>query len=55
MPLFGGRKKAKIAKAKLDDATELTRFALAALNEQDADLAAQRIQEALKALGRGSR
>ena len=46
----GGKNK-KIAKADFDDATELTRFALKALQEKDADLAAKRLKEALKYLG----
>mmetsp|Transcript_27582 Transcript_27582/g.66296 ORF Transcript_27582/g.66296 Transcript_27582/m.66296 type:complete len:396 (-) Transcript_27582:273-1460(-) len=47
----GGGKNKKIAKAEFDDATELTRFALKALQEKDADLAAKRLKEALKYLG----
>jgi vacuolar protein sorting-associated protein VTA1 len=38
-------------KQQLADATELTRFALAALESKDADLAATRLQQALQALG----
>jgi vacuolar protein sorting-associated protein VTA1 len=51
---FGSKKKAaeKATKAQLADATELTRFALAALEDKDADLAAQRLQQALESLGR---
>mmetsp|Transcript_46384 Transcript_46384/g.140512 ORF Transcript_46384/g.140512 Transcript_46384/m.140512 type:complete len:363 (-) Transcript_46384:1733-2821(-) len=41
-----------VSKAALADATELTRFALAALEEKDSDLAAERLQQALAALGR---
>lgn len=54
--LFGfgsNRKKGeKATKAQLADATELARFALAALEDKDADLAAERLQGALQALGR---
>jgi vacuolar protein sorting-associated protein VTA1 len=51
---FGGKKKAseKVSKEHLADATELTRFAMAALEDKDADLAAQRLKQALEALGR---
>mmetsp|Transcript_24524 Transcript_24524/g.45365 ORF Transcript_24524/g.45365 Transcript_24524/m.45365 type:complete len:365 (-) Transcript_24524:225-1319(-) len=41
-----------VSKAALADATELTRFALAALESKDSDLAAERLQQALTALGR---
>jgi vacuolar protein sorting-associated protein VTA1 len=41
----------KSSKAEIADATELTRFALAALEDKDADLAAQRLQQALQVLG----
>jgi vacuolar protein sorting-associated protein VTA1 len=52
--LFGFAKKTngKASKAQLTDAVELTKFALAALEEKDADLAAERLQQALQALGR---
>ena len=40
------------SKAQLADAMELTRFALAALEDRDSDLAAERLQQALSALGR---
>jgi hypothetical protein len=40
------------SKAQLADAMELTRFALAALEDRDGDLAAERLQQALSALGR---
>ncbi|GKY91159.1 hypothetical protein MPSEU_000088700 [Mayamaea pseudoterrestris] len=51
--LFGFAKKEKSAtKAQFDDAIELTNFALAALHDKDADLAAERLQQALVALGR---
>jgi vacuolar protein sorting-associated protein VTA1 len=51
---FGGKKKTseKVSKEHLADATELTRFAMAALEDKDADLAAQRLKQALEALGR---
>mmetsp|Transcript_3963 Transcript_3963/g.6239 ORF Transcript_3963/g.6239 Transcript_3963/m.6239 type:complete len:372 (-) Transcript_3963:69-1184(-) len=51
---FGGgrKKKDKLTKAELADATELTKFALAALSDKDADLAAERLQQALQVLGR---
>ena len=42
----------RVSKAALEDATELTRFALAALGEKDANLAADRLRQALKVLGR---
>jgi vacuolar protein sorting-associated protein VTA1 len=47
----GAEKNKKITKEEFDDATELTRFALKALQEKDADLAVQRLKEALKYLG----
>lgn len=52
-----GKKKASnqggnVSKAAISDAKELTRFALAALDAKDADLAAERLQQALSALGR---
>ena len=51
--LFGfGKKKDKVSKAELADATELTRFALAALTDKDVDLAAERLKQALSVLGR---
>ena len=46
------KKSKKASKAEIADATELTRFALAALEDKDADLAAQRLQQALQSLGR---
>jgi len=49
---FGKKKAGKVSKVQLGDATELTRFALAALEDRDADLAADRLEQALKALGR---
>lgn len=51
--LFGFNKKApvKANKAQIADAAELTRFALSALEDKDAELAAERLQQALKALG----
>jgi vacuolar protein sorting-associated protein VTA1 len=42
----------KATKEQLDDAKELTKFAMAALENKDGDLAAQRLQQALEALGR---
>ena len=50
-----GKKKASnvsVSKQAMEDAKELTRFALAALESKDPDLAAQRMQQALSALGR---
>jgi len=50
-----GKKKASsgsVSKQAMEDAKELTRFALAALEGKDPDLAAQRMQQALSALGR---
>lgn len=41
-----------VTKEMLADAKELTRFALAALESKDDDLAATRLEQALKALGR---
>jgi vacuolar protein sorting-associated protein VTA1 len=49
---FGKKKKSKLSKAELADAMELTRFALAALEEKDSDLAAERLKQALNTLGR---
>ena len=49
---FGKKQGGKVSKAKLADATELTRFALAALEDKDAELAAERLKQALSALGR---
>jgi vacuolar protein sorting-associated protein VTA1 len=50
----GGSKKnnGKLSKAELADASELTTFALAALADKDADLAADRLEQALRVLGR---
>jgi len=42
----------KLTKAQWADAMELTRFALAALEDKNADVAAQRLQQALQTLGR---
>jgi vacuolar protein sorting-associated protein VTA1 len=53
--MFGFGKKKKggpVTKAQFADAVELTRFALAALEDKDADLAAERLQQAISALGR---
>lgn len=49
---FGKKNKSKLSKAVLADAMELTKFALAALEEKDSDLAAERLKQALKVLGR---
>lgn len=51
---LGSKKKSnkKASKAEIADATELTRFALAALEDKDTNLAAQRLQQALEVLGR---
>jgi vacuolar protein sorting-associated protein VTA1 len=48
----GGNTKRKPTKAQIADAEELTRFALAALEDKNADLGAERLEQALKALGR---
>ena len=48
---FGKKKAGKVSKAQMEDALELTRFALAALEDKDADLAASRLQQALQSLG----
>mmetsp|Transcript_6819 Transcript_6819/g.19969 ORF Transcript_6819/g.19969 Transcript_6819/m.19969 type:complete len:361 (+) Transcript_6819:107-1189(+) len=45
------KKKTKATKAEIADATELTRFALAALEDRDADLAVERLKLALQTLG----
>ena len=50
--IFGFGKKKGATKAQIGDATELTRFALAALEDKDADLAAERLKQALQSLGR---
>lgn len=51
---MGGSKKKgkKPTKAEIADATELTRFALAALEDKDAEIAVQRLEQALQVLGR---
>jgi len=51
---MGSKKKSnkKTSKLEIADATELTRFALAALEDKDVELAAQRLEQALKVLGR---
>jgi vacuolar protein sorting-associated protein VTA1 len=49
---FGKKKGEKITKAQLADAVELTRFALASLEDRDGELGAERLQQALDALGR---
>jgi len=49
----GGRKNGKkVSKESYNDAIELTRFALAALEAKDADLAANRLKQALHVLGK---
>lgn len=50
---FGGgsKSKSKFDKQQIDDAMELTQFALAALKSKDGELAATRLQQALDALG----
>uniref|UniRef100_A0A7S1ZCU8 Vta1/callose synthase N-terminal domain-containing protein n=1 Tax=Trieres chinensis TaxID=1514140 RepID=A0A7S1ZCU8_TRICV len=53
---FRGKKKGpggggRVSQAAFEDATELTRFALTALQEKDAELAAERLRGALQALG----
>jgi len=42
----------KATKQQLEDATELTKFALSALQSKDSELAASRLEQALEALGR---
>ena len=42
----------KLTKAQWADATELTQFALAALQDKNADVAIERLEQALQALGR---
>lgn len=49
---FGKKKTESISRAQLADATELARFALAALEDRDGELGAERLQQALAALGR---
>lgn len=49
---FGSGSSKKPSKEQINDAVELTRFALAALEDKQTDLGAQRLQQALKALGR---
>lgn len=49
---FGKKQEGKVSKAQLADAAELTRFAMAALEDKDGELAAERLQQALRALGR---
>lgn len=46
------KKNKQVGKVEIADAAELTRFALAALMDKDTDLAADRLQQALKILGR---
>jgi vacuolar protein sorting-associated protein VTA1 len=49
---FGLGKKKTVSKAEFADAMELARFAMAALEEKNADVAAERLKEALHVLGR---
>jgi vacuolar protein sorting-associated protein VTA1 len=49
---LGGKKKTKASKADIADAMELTKFALSALEDKNADLAAERLSQALQTLGR---
>jgi vacuolar protein sorting-associated protein VTA1 len=49
---FGMGKKKTVSKAEFSDAMELARFALAALEEKNADVAAERLKQALHVLGR---
>jgi vacuolar protein sorting-associated protein VTA1 len=48
---FGNSSK-RASKSEIADATELTRFALAALEDKNADLAIDRLEQALRVLGR---
>lgn len=48
----GSKSHGNVSKAQLADATELTRFAMAALEDRDVELAAERLQQALHCLGR---
>lgn len=47
---FGKKSKSKVSKETLADATELTTFALKALKDKDAELAAERLSQALEIL-----
>ena len=47
---LGSNSNSKYPKETLDDAKELTKFALQALNEKNGDLAAQRLKDALEVL-----
>eukprot|EP00526_Cylindrotheca_closterium_P018844 CAMPEP_0113625736 /NCGR_PEP_ID=MMETSP0017_2-20120614/13297_1 /TAXON_ID=2856 /ORGANISM="Cylindrotheca closterium" /LENGTH=362 /DNA_ID=CAMNT_0000535867 /DNA_START=31 /DNA_END=1119 /DNA_ORIENTATION=+ /assembly_acc=CAM_ASM_000147 len=49
---MGSAKGKKLSKAQFADAKELTQFALAALEDKNSDLAAERLAEALQVLGR---
>lgn len=48
--LGGGKKKGNVTKNDFADATELTRFALVALEDKDSELAAEKLERALKIL-----
>lgn len=51
--IFGfGKKKTKLSKADFADAMELTKFAMAALEDKHGDLAAERLEQALEVLNR---
>ena len=47
---FFGKPKSKVSKDNLDDAKELTKFALKALDSKDTNLAAERLKQALSCL-----
>ncbi|CAJ1953746.1 unnamed protein product [Cylindrotheca closterium] len=49
---MGAAKGKKLSKAQFADAKELTQFALAALEDKNSDLAAERLAQALQILGR---
>lgn len=49
---FGNKNKAKLSKADYADAEELTKFAMAAMEDKDSDLAAERLAQALEILNR---
>ena len=50
--MFGKSSTKKLSKEKMDDAVELTKFALAALQKGDVDLGKERLQQALDVLNR---
>lgn len=49
---FGKKNKSKVSKAEFADAIELTKFALAALEDKNAELAAERLKKALGVIER---